>query len=239
MRAWRVMAMLLAIVGVVMLASSGLGTRFGLWPYRTGLSLLRYSAYVGVIALVVGVPALLLARARGGQRVALVLSVLLAAATFGVPYRLSQSAKGVPPIHDITTDTQDPPVFVAVLPLRAAATNSAKYAGDSIAALQRAAYPDVQPIMLSDSPPQAYTRALAAANAMQWSIVAADSLEGRIEATATTTWFGFKDDVVVRIRGADQGSRIDVRSVSRVGRSDVGANAARIRSYARELSRSR
>lgn len=239
MRAWRIAAVLLAIVGAVMFAASGLGTRLGLWDFRTGLSMLRYAAYVGVIALVVGVPAAFLTRARGAQRVALILAVLIAAATVGVPYRLSQSAKGVPPIHDIATDTNDPPVFVAVLPLRVSATNSAVYAGDSIAALQHAAYPDVQPIALPVAPPQAYSRALSAAQAMGWSIVATDSLAGRIEATATTTWFGFKDDVVVRIRAAEQGSRVDVRSVSRVGRSDVGANAARIRAYSSELVRLR
>ena len=239
MKAWRFTAVLLAVVGAVLFAASGLGTRLGLWDFRMGLSMLRYAAYIGVAALVVGVPAVLLARARGAQRVTLIVAVLLAAATVGVPYRLSQSAKGVPPIHDISTDTNDPPVFVAVLPLRATATNSAEYAGDSIAALQRAAYPDVQPIAMPVAPSQAYTRALSAAQAMGWSIVATDSLAGRIEATATTTWFGFKDDVVVRIRAAEQGSTIDVRSVSRVGRSDVGANAARIRAYASEIAKQR
>jgi len=74
-------------------------------------------------------------------------------------------------------------------------------------------------------------RALAAARASGWAIVAADSAAGRIEATATTAWFGFKDDVVVRVAPEGTGSRVDVRSVSRVGKSDVGANARRIREY--------
>jgi Protein of unknown function (DUF1499) len=166
-----------------------------------------------------------------------VVGLLLAGVTVGLPYRFSQIAKRVPPIHDITTDMTDPPAFVAVLPLRASATNSAVYAGDSIAALQRAAYPDVQPLVLPVPPLAAFERAVAAANAMGWEIVAGDSPSGRLEATATTTWFGFKDDVVVRIRAEGGGSRIDVRSVSRVGRSDVGANAARITRYLRELQR--
>jgi len=122
-----------------------------------------------------------------------------------------------------------------VLPLREDAPNSAEYAGDSIAVLQRAAYPDVQPVQLTEAPGVAYTRALRAAESMGWTIVAADSLEGRIEATATTTWFGFKDDVVIRLRAEGAGTRLDVRSVSRVGRSDVGANAARIRAYVKAL----
>ncbi|WP_206044667.1 DUF1499 domain-containing protein [Gemmatimonas groenlandica] len=237
MKPLRALAVLLAVAGIVMLAASGLGTRFGVWHYRTGLSMLRYSAYVGVAAGIACVLALIVTRRSGSSRVALVFGLVLAGITIGVPYRFSQTAKQVPPIHDITTDMTDPPAFVAVLPLRASATNSAVYAGDSIAALQRAAYPDVQPLMLPVPPLAAFERAVAAAKVMGWEIVAGDSPSGRLEATATTTWFGFKDDVVVRIRAENGGSRIDVRSVSRVGRSDVGANAARIARYLRELQR--
>lgn len=237
MKLLRALALLLAVAGIVMLAASGLGARFGVWHYRTGLSMLRYSAYVGVAAAIACVLALLVARTSGGSRVTLVLGLLLAVVTVGMPYRFSQTAKRVPPIHDITTDMTEPPAFVAILPLRASATNSAVYAGDSIAVLQRAAYPDVRPLMLPVPPLAAFERAVAAAKAMGWEIVAGDSASGRLEATATTTWFGFKDDVVVRIRAENGGSRVDVRSVSRVGRSDVGANAARITRYLRELQR--
>jgi uncharacterized protein (DUF1499 family) len=86
-------------------------------------------------------------------------------------------------------------------------------------------------------PAAAYARAFAAARAMGWEIVAAEPAAGRIEATATTRWFGFKDDVVVRVRGTSAGSRIDARSVSRVGKGDVGTNARRIRAYFAEIRR--
>ena len=66
---------------------------------------------------------------------------------------------------------------------------------------------------------------------MGWEIVASDPAQGRIEATATTFWFGFKDDIVVRLAAEGTGSRVDVRSLSRIGSSDVGANAQRIRAY--------
>jgi uncharacterized protein (DUF1499 family) len=66
---------------------------------------------------------------------------------------------------------------------------------------------------------------------MRWEVVAADAAAGRIEATATTPWFGFRDDIVVRIVPADGGSRVDVRSVSRVGKGDLGVNARRIREF--------
>lgn len=236
MRWLRLLAMLTAIVGLLLLASSGTGTRLGMWHYRTGLGLIRYAAYVGIAATVLSVVALAVEKPRGSARTALVFSLLAGIITFAVPYSFSRTARSVPPIHDITTDPADPPLFVAVLPLRATATNSAEYAGDSIAALQRAAYPDVLPLDRAESATALFTRALDAAKAMGWEIVAADSASGRIEATATTTWFGFKDDVVVRVRANGAGSRLDVRSVSRVGRSDVGANAARIRAYLSRVS---
>jgi uncharacterized protein (DUF1499 family) len=147
-----------------------------------------------------------------------------------------QQARRVPPIHDITTDLERPPQFVAVLPLRASAANPATYGGPEVAEAQRRAYPDIKPLMLSLSPGAAYSLALASARSMGWDLVASDSAAGRIEATATTTWFGFKDDVVVRIRPTAGGSRIDVRSVSRLGKSDVGAIAKRIRSYLSEIA---
>lgn len=237
MKPLRVLAALLAVAGIVMLAASGLGTRLGVWHYRTGLSVLRYSAYVGVVASLACIVVLLIARPRGAALRILVLGLLMSVVTVGVPYRFSHAAKLLPPIHDITTDMTDPPAFVAVLPLRASATNAAEYAGDSIAALQRAAYPHVRPLSLPVPPQAAFDRAVAAAKVMGWEIVAGDSPSGRLEATATTTWFGFKDDVVVRIRAEEGGSRVDVRSVSRVGRSDVVANAARITRYLAELQR--
>ncbi|MGZ4877228.1 MAG: DUF1499 domain-containing protein, partial [Candidatus Angelobacter sp.] len=83
-----------------------------------------------------------------------------------------------------------------------------------------------------DVPPaQAFDRAAAAAHGMKWEMVATDPAQGRIEATATTFWFGFKDDIVVRIAADGNGSRVDVRSLSRIGKSDVGANARRVRDY--------
>lgn len=138
---------------------------------------------------------------------------------------------GAPPIHDITTDTNDPPPFVDILPLRAGARNSAVYGGARVAALQEAAYPDIAPVDLVIVPAAAFAKALATAEAMGWALVAADSSAGRIEATATTRFFRFRDDVVIRIRPRDGGSRLDIRSVSRFGGSDLGKNASRIRAF--------
>ncbi len=118
-----------------------------------------------------------------------------------------------------------------MLPLRQGAPNSVDYAGPKIAALQQQAYPDITPLMLPIPRREGFDRCLITADAMGWEIVAQIPMEGRIEATATTPFFGFKDDVVVRVSTAGTGSRVDVRSVSRVGRSDLGTNAKRIREF--------
>ncbi|HYH40799.1 MAG TPA: DUF1499 domain-containing protein [Burkholderiales bacterium] len=162
--------------------------------------------------------------------------IIIASVVLALPaWQLQEAAAIVPRIHDITTDTENPPLFVALLPVRATTSNGPEYGGAKIAAAQKAAYPDIGPVLLADPPPRAFERALAAAHAMGWEIVAAEPSAGRIEATATTRWFHFKDDVIVRVSTQESGSRIDVRSKSRIGKSDLGANAKRIRAYVRKL----
>jgi uncharacterized protein (DUF1499 family) len=228
----------LALIAVLLLPLSGIGYRLGLWDFRPGLSVFRWAAYVGVAAAILSLVGLFLTRsgsARRGFPLAVIGLVVGLAATW-IPWQWWQVVKSVPMIHDITTDTETPPKFVAILPLRAGAPNSAEYEGPELAAQQRTGYPDLGPLTLQVPPAQAFTHALTAAQAMGWEIVANEPTEGRIEATDTTFWFGFKDDVVVRIAPADSGSRIDVRSVSRVGKSDVGANAKRITEYLRQVA---
>lgn len=230
----RRLAPALAVVAILLLALAGPGTRAGLWGFRTGFDLLRWGAYLGLAAAGLGLVSLLWRR-PGATPWPAILAIVVGGGAALVPWRWMQKAKRVPPIHDITTDTRRPPEFVAILPLRAGAPNPAEYGGSEVAAAQREGYPDLAPLVLPVPPAQAFARARAAAAAMGWEMVAADSAAGRIEATATTPWFGFKDDVVIRVEPAEGGSRVDVRSVSRVGASDVGANAARIRSYLARL----
>jgi uncharacterized protein (DUF1499 family) len=229
----RNIVLVLAVVALALLVLAGPGTRLGWWDFGTGFVMLRWAAYLGIAAAVVGL-VMLLRRPPTG-RVGLVLALLAGLAAALVPWGWLRTAKRVPPIHDITTDTEHPPEFVAVLPLRAGAPNQAAYGGAEVAAAQHQAYPDVQPVTVNAPPAATFDRALAAARAMGWEIVAADTAAGRIEATATTRWFGFKDDVVVRITPEGSGSRMDVRSVSRVGRSDVGTNARRIREFVKRM----
>ena len=239
MRSVRLVALAAAAVALGLLVVSGPGTRLGLWPWQTGLGMLRWAAYAGMATAAVGVIVLLLHFARPWRPLGLlvpVLTIALSVVAFGLPLYMLGEAKKVPPIHDITTDTGEPPAFVALLPERRAAPNGADYGGAQIAAQQKKAYPDIAPKLIAASPQDVMQRAADVAHSMGWQVVASDAAQGRLEATATTSWFGFKDDIVVRVRPEGAGSRVDVRSVSRVGRSDVGTNARRIREFLAKLA---
>ncbi len=136
-----------------------------------------------------------------------------------------------PMIHDISTDLVDPPVFSIINSLRTAEENSLDYAGESVAREQRQAFPDIQTHVSSMAPAQARAKALHTIATLGWVLVVDDESTGNIEAYEQSRVFGFIDDVVIRILPAGSGSRIDVRSVSRVGRGDLGANARRIRRF--------
>jgi uncharacterized protein (DUF1499 family) len=162
-------------------------------------------------------------------------SVAVCLAASIVPVLGIVHARSVPPIHDITTDTAMPPVFVALAASRTAAPNGLDYGGPEVASAQKQAYPDLVTLQSTLAPDALFERALQAARESGWQLVDANRSEGRIEAVDTSLLYGFKDDIVIRIRGDANGSRLDVRSASRVGRSDLGVNAARIRKYLRRL----
>lgn len=238
MRRIAILGLGLAVLSAIAAASSGLGYQQGWWGLQGGFGTLRWAVYGGIAAAIIsaiGAVGLSWRPPRGGALWGAA-GVVVAATVVAVPWSYLRVAQSVPPIHDITTNADDPPEFVAILELRKAAPNPAEYGGREIAAQQKEAYPDIVPASFEQAPDRVYDAALSAAGELGWEIVEGDSAEGRIEATDTTFWFGFKDDVVVRIAAAEPGTRVDVRSVSRVGRSDVGANAARIRRYLAALA---
>ena len=230
----------IAVLAGLLALLAGFGTRFGLWPFRIGFILMLVVLLGALVALVLALIGIISTRPGGSRSgfVPAIVGLIISLIVLFPPLNLTFNGLRLPPIHDITTDTENPPAFVAILPLRQNADNPTQYGGPEIAAQQQKAYPDVRPGMMNVPPQQAYDRALTAARDMGWEIVDANLNEGRIEATATTFWFGFKDDVIVRITPAGNGSRIDVRSVSRVGTSDVGTNAKRIEKYLKKVSQS-
>ncbi|HAM51447.1 MAG TPA: DUF1499 domain-containing protein [Nitrospiraceae bacterium] len=216
---------------------SGPGTNYGLWNYRIGISVLRWASYGGIAALALSLIGLIASLRIVVLRGFLwaILGVVIGGFLAGLALHWKQVAESVPRIHDITTDTETPPEFVAILRLLKSDENSPVYGGAEVAALQRKAYPDIVPLILPLLPDQAFERALAVARRLGWQIIDADKNAGRIEAVTTTFWFGFKDDIVIRLRQQKSGSRVDIRSESRVGVSDLGKNAKRIRNFLRTL----
>lgn len=231
------LGMLLALAAIALTVSAGAGARMDWWHFGTGFMLLRWGVYVAIAAavlLVLGVFAARPGREKKGFAMAL-LGLVITAPIIIVPLLWLQTARSVPPIHDISTDTQNPPVFDAIAPLRDDAPNPMEYGGPAVAKQQKLAYPDIESLLLDIPPDAVYEAALAIAQQSGWNIVAKDPDNKRIEATDTTFWFGFKDDVVIRIVPANGGSKVDMRSLSRVGKSDVGTNAQRIRSFLETL----
>ena len=232
-----VVGLIAAVFALLMVGGAGPAYRLELVDLNPAFALMRWGAWLGLAALLVALIGAWITR-PGTQRRGFALTLVGAVAgvvAFGVPFAMLQSAKASPPIHDITTDTETPPRFVAMIALRQGSPNSVEYQGGTVAGQQRMAYSDIRPVTLSEPPDAVFKRALTAARDIGWQIVAAVPAQGRIEATDTTLWFGFKDDIVVRVAPTAAGSRIDVRSVSRLGEGDLGKNAARIRAYLRRL----
>jgi uncharacterized protein (DUF1499 family) len=229
----------LAILALLALAVGPLGWRLGWWHFRFAFFwLMPWAAYGALAAAAVSILALVFGWSHLGARgiVLAAVGIVVGAGVAYVPWQYDRLRGTVPPIHDITTDTDNPPAFVAALKLRPKDANTVAYEGPALAGKQRAAYPDIAPVKVKLAPAEAFKRALDAANAMPgWTVVDADPATGRIEANETSRWFRFTDDVVIRVTADGAGSRIDVRSVSRVGRSDFGVNAARIRAYTTAL----
>jgi uncharacterized protein (DUF1499 family) len=219
------------VVAALAVVVSGFGARFGVWGIGTAFTILRWGAYVALAIAVLALAAAIVLTMETRPRIVLMVACVVAAIAGAVPVAWFQRARSLPSINDISTDTADPPAFAAILSLRAGSSVPATYAGKATADAQKLAFPDIAPVVLADAPAAAFAKALAAARAEGWTIIASDPGSGRIEATATTPWFGFRDDVVVRIRPEGRGSRVDVRSLSRIGKGDLGANAKRVREF--------
>ncbi len=230
------LALVLAIAAGVLLALGPLGWRVGWWHYRVGFGTLMPWAFWGAVAAaVLAVLALVFGlRTLRGRHFAIgIAAIAIAGAVAFLPWHYNGMRGKYPSIHDITTDWQTPPELVAALPLRQAEAGSAtaKHGGAATADLQRKAYPDIAPMLLDLGPAKAFDAALATARQMGWTIVATDPGTGRIEAYDQSRWFGFTDDIVIRIALSGVRTQVDIRSVSRQGRGDFGVNAARVRAF--------
>jgi uncharacterized protein (DUF1499 family) len=168
------------------------------------------------------------------------LALVIGAGLLAYPAYLGSRAFRLPAIADVTTDSTDPPRFEQIARLRSPDSNPITYAGAAVAERQRAAYPDIEPLVVTTSAQQTYEAALAVISKRKWLIVDARAplagrREGHIEAVARSPIMGFRDDVVVRVRADGDGARLDARSASRYGSHDFGNNAARVRSLLEDV----
>jgi len=216
----------LAISALLLLILGPLLTRFDLLPFQFGLLAVALATLLALVTTLASLWAL-----RYGSDKKLLLAIVLSAAPLALAISTMSSGFGAPRIHDISTDTEDPPQFTTAPTLPRAAQNSLTYDSKN-APLQMKAYPNLKTLVSDRPPAQAFVDALTVAQHLGWAIYAQDAEQGRIEAVDTTTLFGFKDDIVIRIRADERsGSVIDLRSVSRVGEGDLGANAKRIERF--------
>ena len=231
-----VIGLLVAMASAAAMIFSGIGYRLELYHFRIGFAILGWafwSALAGAILSVAG-----LAVAGGRPRRTLV--VALAGIAIGVvaayvPWSFKQTAGSLPFIHDVSTDTENPPEFVAAAKLRKPGDHPVAYDGKEVADLQHKAYADLAPLMTPASKEKVFEAAKAAFASMGMQLADADMAQGRIEANQTSLLYGFTDDMVVRIASAADATKVDVRSKSRVGRSDLGQNAKRIRLFLQKL----
>lgn len=220
----------LSVAVIISALMSGVGYRLGWWRHPEAFTLFEWATYAAVIALFISILGTFKTRPKSQKRGLLlgITGIVLSLPVISATVLFEYSASAYPRINDITTDTQDPPSFWDV-------PNPIEYPGQSVADLQLAAYPDIKPLELKLSPKMAFEKALAVVTENDWEVITTDADEGRIEAVDTSLLFGFKDEVVVRIAATDEGSIIDIRSRSRIGRIDRGANAKRIRRYLNAL----
>ncbi|HXG99326.1 MAG TPA: DUF1499 domain-containing protein [Sphingomicrobium sp.] len=243
-----ILALVLTIGGALAALAAAVGSGAGLWHFGSAFTVLRYAFYATMAGGAVAIVALLLSLKSGGGLAKYNLAALLIAAGFAF-YLIPQvaTARRLPGIHDITTDLANPPQFAALtvradnldkVPDEGRAELKAMAPVERWKALHGKAYSDLRPLKAPVGPAQAFQRAEALVKKRGWDIAKSDPGQGTIEATATTLFFRFKDDVAIRITpdpANSQASVIDMRSISRVGGSDVGVNAARIRTFLGDL----
>ncbi len=230
----KILVVLVSVLAFLLVALAGPLYKFNIVELGTAFSSFKYGVILAVIALILLIIQVIFKRKTVSMLSAITV-VAFSAISIIAPLSMMNKAKNVPPIHDISTDTVTPPEFVSIAPLRADAPNPVAYSGIETAEQQRNAYPDLQTLRYTQSKAVLMEASGQAVNNLGWERVSSDSNTSLVEATDSTMWFGFKDDVVVRITDNGNERLLDVRSKSRVGGSDLGKNAERIRDFTEAL----
>ena len=229
----------LSLFAALMAALAVLGHRLGIIDFQPALLGLMGGTVAGLLAIFVGLIGTLNAiKAKESEITSTMAGLTLGFLVVTPVFLTALVGAGVPCIHDITTNLEHPPEFVAIETLRTSAHNSLdRLKPENLIALQKEGYPDLGPIWINHSFDQVFEQTVALVKKRGWEIVAIAAEEGKIEATDTTPIMGFKDDVVIRVQAMGSRTRVDMRSASRVGESDLGVNAARIRLFLDDLEK--
>ncbi|HEX2763293.1 MAG TPA: DUF1499 domain-containing protein [Allosphingosinicella sp.] len=238
-------AIVLGIGGVAAAFVAALGAGQGLWHFRSAFSVLRYAFFAAAAGAVIGLVGLLLSRRRAKLMLTNLIAVIVALGFVLYLGSLVRTARSVPAIHDVTTNLDDVPQFSRLevrvdnlesIPDEGKAELKALPPEARWKAVHREHYGDLRTLVLPFPPQATVRKAAALARDRGWQIASVDADAGVVEATATSRFFRFKDDVVIRVRpGPNGGSLVDMRSISRVGASDVGVNAKRVRAFLADL----
>ncbi len=230
----KVLVSLVSLSAFLLVALPGPLYRYGVVDLGTAFMGFKFGVFAGIAALILLVLQIIFKR-KTVTLGSTIMALLLSTIAIAIPLSMLNKGKSVPPIHDISTDLVNPPEFVVIAPLRADAPNPVEYAGVEAATQQRAAYPELQTLHYPQSKSELVEATKQVIDNLGWQLVNIDADQGIVEATDRTMWFGFKDDVIVRI--TDNGSKrlVDIRSKSRVGGSDLGKNAERIHGFIEEL----
>ena len=223
----------LSLSGLLLLLGGTAVFRLEMMDFRLPFLTLVLGVVLGLVALGLSLVVLLRQGDRiikGKARINILISILV----LFFPLSAVISGGDAPIIHDITTDTENPPVFKQMPNVRSASDNTLEIKAEVIE-IQKQAYPDIGPLFTDIPRPILHAKVLELVAKSGWELVSEDSRLGEIEAVATTPGFGFKDDVMIRISPDDSGLRLDMRSVSRAGQGDLGANAKRIRKFLAQL----
>ena len=230
----KILVSLVSLSAFLLVALPGPLYKYGVVDLGTAFTGFKFGVFAGIATLILLVLQILFKR-KTVTLGSTIMALLLSTIAIAIPLSMLNKGKSVPPIHDISTDLVNPPEFVAIALLRADAPNPVEYAGVEVATQQRAAYPELQTLHYPQSKSELVEATKQVIDHLGWQLVNIDADQGIVEATDRTMWFGFKDDVIVRI--TDNGSRrlVDIRSKSRVEGSNLGKNAERIHGFIEEL----
>lgn len=226
------LALLVALVAGGVIGAAGIGHKYGAWDFNFAWNtLVQYGFFAAVAAGGTALLAVLLGLVRGkmGGVITALFAAIIAAGVAYVPWTMREQAAALPAITDVSTDTATPPAYVNLKSAREATGKGIDYPAAN-AAIQKSAYPDIVTFVSRDNAAALFGKASAAVKKLGWQIAESVPEEGRIEATAVSEWFGFKEDIVIRIEPEGAGAKLDMRSASRAGTTDFGANAEHIRS---------